>query len=272
MTTQQRTTPSLAETLPAVVDAVRTAGAGLLEVYSPDARPRGRDDIDAAATRNEEVSTRLLRSALIAARPDARWVKDDQETTPLDTGAWWVIDAAEGSVNHIHGMPEWGVTATLIENHVPVLAAAYQPIGDHTWTAIRGAGARHNDLPLRISSKTELSWSIATTGQAEARQDTTYRQIGDSITAMLGNAMLVRATVPSTFPLLMVAEGHAEVFWQYEPVLPGVALGALLVTEAGGIISDTDGQPWRPGSPTFLAAAPGVHAEAVRVLSTLGRS
>jgi len=79
----------------------------------------------------------------------------------------------------------------------------------------------------------------------------------------------VRASVPSTFPLLLVAAGHNDVFWQYEPVLPGVAAGLLFVTEAGGIVTRIDGSPWRPGSADILAAAPGLHAAAVDVLRAI---
>ena len=88
---------------------------------------------------------------------------------------------------------------------------------------------------------------------------------------MLSRALLVRAFVLSTFPLLLlVAAGQHDVFWQYEPVLPGVAPGLLLVTEAGGTASRIDGSPWEPGSPDILISAPGVHQAAVDALATVG--
>jgi myo-inositol-1(or 4)-monophosphatase len=75
--------------------------------------------------------------------------------------------------------------------------------------------------------------------------------------------------VPSTFPILAFAAGHFDVFWQYAPVLPGVAAGALLVTEAGGVVTDTHGEPWRPGSADVVMSAPGLHAAVVDVLSAI---
>lgn len=107
------------------------------------------------------------------------------------------------------------------------------------------------------------------TGQAEAGQTETYRRIGQSITAMLGAALLVRAAVPSTFPLILVASGQNDAFWQYEPVLPGVAAGILLVTEAGGTVSRIDGSPWSPGSSDVLVSTPALHRAAADVLSTV---
>jgi myo-inositol-1(or 4)-monophosphatase len=271
-------TPSNAATTPVandalllekVIDAVHDAGKRLLAIYSPDARPANWNEILNAGRRNEEASLPGLQAALTTVRPLAGWVDDDQETIALPSGEWWTVDAAEGSVNHVHGLPEWCVSATLLRDNIPVLAAVYQPIGDLTYTAIRGGGAYLNGRPLRTSTKSDLAVAIVTTGQAEAGQDLTYRCFGEAVTAMLSRALLVRATVPSTFPLLLVASGHYDVFWQYEPVLPGIAAGALFVTEAGGIVSDIHGNPWRPGSPDFLAASPRLHAAAVEALSTV---
>jgi myo-inositol-1(or 4)-monophosphatase len=264
------TTPTITEDdralLAAVTTAAQEAGAQLLEVYSPQARPASRQDLFAAGRRNEEVSLAVLTPALAAARPGARWVGDDQETTTLPPGEWWSVDAVEGNVNHVHGRPEWCVSIALIRDGVPALAVVRQPAGDLTYTAVRGGGAFVNSQPLHTSAKTSLDAAIVVTGQAEAGQDDTYRRIGESITAMLSRALLVRATVPSTFPLLDVAAGQADVFWQYEPVLPGIAPGALLVTEAGGIVTDLRGEPWTPGAPDVLAAAPALHAAALDVL------
>ena len=86
---------------------------------------------------------------------------------------------------------------------------------------------------------------------------------------MLGQALLVRTSVPSTFPMLLVAAGQSDVFWQYEPVLPGIAAGVLLITEAGGIVSRIDGSPWSPGSPDILAAAPALHQAATDTLAAI---
>lgn len=252
-----------------VIEAVHDAGSRLLALYSPEDRPSNRQEIATAGQRDEEASLGGLQAALTAARPQARWVEEEQETIALPSGEWWVVDAMEGGVNLVHGLPEWCVSATLLRESVPVLAAVYQPIGDLTYTAIRGGGAYLNGKPLHTSTKSDLAIAIVTTGQAEAGQAETYRRIGDSVTAMLHSALLVRATVPSTFPLLQVASGHYDVFWQYEPVLPGIAAGALFITEAGGIVSDIQGNPWQPGSPDFLAASPRLHAAAVEVLATV---
>lgn len=256
--------------LSAVTKIATEAGDRLLAIYSPGARPSDRDELMKAAFRNEEASSAGLREALQPLRPDARWLEEDNEAGALPGGEWWVVDCAEGSVNHVHGLPEWGVSITLVSDGVPVLGVFRQPVGDVTCTVRRGHGAFQGGRPLGASGKAGLGLAVVGTGQAEAGQARTYARIGRSVTALLREAFLVRVTVPSTFPMLQVAAGHIDAFWQYEPVLPGVALGILAVAEAGGVVTAADGSPWTPAAGSVLVAAPGVHGEMVRVLGEVG--
>lgn len=256
--------------LAAVVGAAEEAGRALQTRFSTAARPANRTEMFHTGTADGEVSLGILRPALTALRPEARWLPEEYETTALPDGEWWVVDEVEGNVNHVHGMPEWAVTVALVRDGQPVLAVVRQPIGDLTYTALRGEGSYLNGMALTVSAKTGLDAAIVVTGQAEADQEGTYRRIGTSITAMLDRALLVRASVPSTFPMLLVAGGQNDVFWQYEPVLPGIAAGALLITEAGGVVTRIDGAPWNPGDDTVLATIPALHAAAMQVLATVG--
>jgi myo-inositol-1(or 4)-monophosphatase len=255
--------------VPLIADAARNAGDRLRSTFTTTARPLDRAEIIRAVGDNERLSFEVLRPALASLSPNARWIGDDEETTVLPPGGWWAIDAVEGNVNHVHGLPDWCVSITLIRDNRLVVAVVHQPIGDLTYSAVRGFGATVNDTPLRVSAKRELAAAIATTGQAEAGQTNTYRRIGDSITAMLESALLVRVDVPSTFPLLLTAGGQNDVFWQYQPNMSGVAAGVLIATEAGAIATAITGEPWAPGHRDLLVAAPGLHGAAHSVLSAI---
>jgi myo-inositol-1(or 4)-monophosphatase len=108
------------------------------------------------------------------------------------------------------------------------------------------------------------------TGQARPGESAeTFKRIGRSMTAMLSKALVVRASVPATLLLAHVAAGRMEAFWQFSQVRSGLLAGALLVSEAGGIVSDVTGRPWNLDSPNFLASAPAMHAAAIDVLSSI---
>jgi myo-inositol-1(or 4)-monophosphatase len=253
--------------LPTVVAAVQDAGRTLLMRYSPETRQDDAEALLAAIAANDAAVRLSLRPALLAARRDDGWVEDEEEGGALPPGAWWVVDAAEGNVNHIHGRTGWGVTATLVEDGLPLLTAVVLPTRGETYTAIRGAGAFVDGKPLNVSRKAELGVAIVATGQARPGEDAeTLARMTGSVGTMLGQALLVRMSVPATLELVEVAAGRMDGFWQFSQVRSGLAAGALLMQEAGGIVSDTQGRPWTFASEDFLAAAPGVHAAAVAAL------
>ncbi|MDJ0392434.1 inositol monophosphatase family protein [Rhodococcus sp. G-MC3] len=239
--------------LPQVEKIAHTAGDALLTLYEPGSRPSDRAEMFAAMQRNEQAVSGLA-GELTSLRPQARWLPDDLEASALPDGEWWVVDTVEGNVNHVHGTADWCVSITLVADGAPVLTVVRQPVGDNTYTATVGGGAHRGTASLHVADKRNLTDAIAMTGQAEHGQTDTHRAIARSVGAMLGDSLLVRVGVPSTLLLLALASGHADVFWQYHPTLPGVAAGMLLTTEAGGTVTRIDGAPWTAGSPDILVS------------------
>ncbi|GAA1307615.1 inositol monophosphatase family protein [Saccharothrix xinjiangensis] len=257
-----------AELLPRVAIAVREAGAVLRERFGEVVRHRTRDELTGALAANDDAALDVLRPLLTGLRPDARWVQDELAGGALPAGEWWVVDPAEGNVNHLRGLPGWAVTATLVRDNRPVLTAVHVPLAGETYTALAGAGAHLDGRPLRVSDTEDLELALVATSQARPDEDDeVVRRVGSSITAMLRDALVVRTSVPATLHLLDVAAGRVDAFWQFAGARADLLPGALLVTEAGGRVSDASGRPWTPASDGFLAAAPGVHAAAVATLS-----
>ncbi|MGW7410261.1 inositol monophosphatase family protein [Streptomyces sp. NPDC054833] len=246
--------------------AVRAAASALRERFGDVVRYETHEELMRALAANDDAALDVLRPRLTVLRPDARLVEDELAGGALPPGEWWVLDPAEGNVNHLHALPEWAVTATLVRDNQPVLTAVHLPLTGETYTAL--AGAYLDGRPLHVSQTTDLGLSLVATSQARPDEDEkVVRRIGSSITAMLFDALVVRTSVPATLHLLNVAAGRIDAFWQFAGARADLLPGALLVAEAGGQISDAEGRPWTPESESFLAAAPGVHAEAVTTLS-----
>lgn len=251
-----------------VVDALRAGGEVLRSRFDPKRRPPTTlNSVAAAIDANDEAVLMALRPQLEHLRPQARWAEDELESGPLPDGEWWVVDPAEGNINHVQGLAEWGLTATLVRDNQPVLTAAYLPLQDQLFTAVRGEGTRLNGEPVHVSEKSELRAAIVGTGQARPGEDPRdlYR-LGLSVPAVLARALVLRVSVPATLPLLNVAAGQMDAFWQFSAVRSGLVSGGLLVQEAGGRVTDMLGQPWSVHSRTFVASAPGIHGELLDVL------
>ncbi|WP_033289393.1 inositol monophosphatase family protein [Amycolatopsis jejuensis] len=256
--------------LPTVVAAVKAAGTHLLDRFRPGARPDSLDEVVAAIYANDSASLAYLRPALERARPGAGWVEDELEGGALPDGEWWVTDPVEGNINHIHGLPGWAVSATLVRDNQPVLTAVHVPLTGETYTAVRGGGAHLDGVRLHPSAKARLDGALVGTGQAKPGESTqTFARMGRSLTAMLDNALVTWVSVPATLQLIHVAAGRMDAFWQYSEVRSGLVAGALLVAEAGGTVTDIQGAPWSVASRDFLAAAPALHRAAVEVLATV---
>lgn len=256
--------------LPTVVAALSTAGERLVARFSTEPHLSSRDEVIAALRANDAISLDALREPLLRARPGAGWVEDEHGDGALPPGEWWVTDTVEGNINHVHGMSDWCITATLVRDNDPVLTVVHLPLSGDTYTARKGAGAYLGSRRLRVSTKKELDGAMVGTGQARPGEDKeTYRRVGLSITAMLASALILRVSVPATLQLVQIAAGRMDAFWQYGQVRSGLLPGALLIAEAGGTITDMRGNPWSLDSEDFLAAAPLLHSAAVDVLSTV---
>ncbi|WP_318306712.1 inositol monophosphatase family protein [Amycolatopsis solani] len=247
--------------------AVRDAGARMLARYAAGSRPSGLPELLANLRDNDTAVAEVLRPALSAIRPEARWLDDEHGSGPLDPGEFWLIDPVGGNVNAVHGMPDWNVGVSLVRDGRPVLAALYFPVLDELFTAAEGGGAFLNGAPLRVSAKTSLDGALAGTGQAQPGHDAEFfARMGKSFTAMSAAALYVRISVPVSHQLAQVAAGRMDLHWQLDNVRSHAA-GVLLVQEAGGVVTDLDGKPWDLTSESYLAAAPGVHAAALEVLT-----
>ena len=257
--------------LAAVVSATEAAGAALVERFGVRPPMDTLAQVRAAIDANDQVALGILKPLLAAARPQAQWAEDEEGGGALPAGEWWVVDPVEGNINHLHGTTDWAVTVTLVRDDAAVLTVVHSPLPSGvTYTAVAGGGAFRNGEPVSVSTKTDLATALVGTGQARPGEDAeTFRRIGASMTAMLPAALLVGAAVPATLPLLRVAAGESDAFWQYSDVRSGLMGPALLVSEAGGVVTDTRGRPWTTSSTDFLAAAPGLHSAVVDVLSTV---
>ncbi len=172
---------------------------------------------------------------------------------------WWVVDPLDGTANFLHGFPVVGVSVALVEAGRPVVGAVHAPLlGGETFTAVRGGGAFRDGRPMRVADRPPAS-AIGQTGfpfKLKHRLDD-YRRVFDG--AFLALEDLRRAGAAS-LDLAWTAAGVFDGFFEIGLGSWDVAAGALLVTEAGGIVTDWAGDDaaWL-ASGDILAAPPAVH-------------
>ena len=165
---------------------------------------------------------------------------DDPSNAAERPAHCWVFDPIDGTVNYAHGLPIFCASLALEIDGVPTVAAVYDPLREELFTGERGAGARLNGVPLRVSTTAELVDAMLCTGFPYDVHETVDEVIG-LFGAFVAEARAVRRLGSAALDLCYVAAGRFDGFWEQRLHPWDMAAGALLVTEAGGRVSTMAG-------------------------------
>ena len=248
--------------LKSVIEIVETLAA---DVRAPERPPATFEELAGMFAAIDDPPAANLRAALTEIRPAAAWA---EEFDDLPGGEVWVVDALDGAVQLLQGLPQYCLTVTLVRDGEPELAVLHSPRLGETYAAQRGEGAKRNGAPIEPSRKNSLDAVIAATSQPPfvTRQPGVAEAAGRSLTAMLGHVAAVRNLGPTSWQVADVAAGRLDLFWQYGRDATNLAGAALIAREAGAVVTTADGAPWTPSASSFLAAAPALHARAAELL------
>ncbi|WP_030243571.1 inositol monophosphatase family protein [Streptomyces sp. NRRL S-350] len=253
-----------------VEEAVREVGAKLA-AHRPTEPTTARTRAEAGARFAEldGPAAAGLRARLTALRPQAGWVPEEPDGSVPAEGEWWLCDATDGAVQYLLGHPHWAVTAVLVRDGAAVLAVVHAPEldGGRTYRAVLGGGAELDGQPITAVER-DLAATVAATSQPPlvAGDPVALRRAGESLSAMAGSVLAVRNLGPTALQVAQVGSGHLALFWEYGPDAGNLLPGALIASEAGAAVTDAAGAAWTAGSDSFVAAAPGLHADALEVL------
>lgn len=249
--------------LKSVIDIVETLATG---IRAPQRPPASLGELATTFSAIDDPLAASLRAALAEIRPDAGWVGEFED---VPDGEVWVVDALDGAVQLVQGLPQYCVTVTLLRDGEAELAVLHAPWLGETYSAARGAGAWRNGTPISPSHKTSLDAAVAATSQPPfvTRQPGVSAAAGRSLTAVLDEVAAVRNLGPTSWQVADVAAGRLDVFWQYGRDATNLVGAALIAREAGAVVTTADGAPWTPASPSFLAATPTLHPLALAALA-----
>jgi myo-inositol-1(or 4)-monophosphatase len=209
-----------------------------------------------------------LRDGLHALRPAARFA-DELGDEPLPGGEVWVVDALDGAVQYLQGLPQWCVSLTLVRDQDPVATVLYSPPFGEVYAAELGQGATLNGSPVRTGNKIELAAALVATSQPPfaAAQPAAIKECGRSLPAVLEAAGAVRNLGPTAWQVAEVAAGRLDAFWEYGNDAGNLLGGALLAREAGALVTDATGGTWTSSSNSFVVAGPTLHGQLIAALN-----
>jgi myo-inositol-1(or 4)-monophosphatase len=174
-------------------------------------------------------------------------------TSPNAPEWTWVVDPLDGTTNYVHGLAQYAVSVAVLHRGVPEAGCVFDPVANECFTAVRGQGALLNGEPIAASGQTDLAQSLVAVS-FPARIDQQSREVQDFL-AILPHCQAFRRMGSAALNLCYVAAGSLDAYWATSTKIWDIAAGALIVAEAGGVITALDGTPLDVKSGKFIAAA-----------------
>jgi myo-inositol-1(or 4)-monophosphatase len=214
-----------------------------------------------------DVAVERMFRALIASRfPDHQILAEEMGgAAAAPPGPCWVFDPIDGTTNFAHGLPIFCSSLALEIDGAAQIAAVYDPNRKELFTAERGGGAYLNGAPLHVSPAAALVDAMLVTGfpyDVHTRVEEIVGLFGEFV----GQARAVRRLGSAAIDLCYVAAGRLDGFWESDLKPWDIAGGALIVTEAGGLVTGMDGGPFASRGGDVLASNGLLHGAMLRVI------
>jgi len=249
-----------------LIDMARGAGEILRDGFGGQFLVETKGQID-LVTEMDRRSEAFLLDELGRRFPGHRVETEESGSLEGDDGDVWYIDPLDGTVNYAHGIPIFSVSIAYAQENELVLGVVYDPMRDECFHAQRGRGAWLDGRPLGVSSTPELESSLLVTGffyDTWTNPDNNLDHFKNFMLRTQG----VRRFGSAAIDLCYVAAGRFDGYWELRLNHYDMAAGALIVQEAGGIVTDLQGDVDYFRKPySVVAANPVLHPKMIALLN-----
>jgi myo-inositol-1(or 4)-monophosphatase len=250
---------TLADYLEAAQEAARRGGAVLQEWRRRfEVREKGRFDL---VTDADLASQRVVRDYFSQRFPQHHFLGEEEKAADARPGPeappTWIVDPLDGTTNYVHDCPMYCVSIGLQVAGELVVGVVYDPSRPEMFSAACGLGAWLDDRRLRTSTASRLEDALLATGfppdlRGQELQLDWWRHLAQ-------RAQSLRRTGSTALNLAYVAAGRFDGYWAFDNHPWDVAAGAVLIREAGGVITNIDGSPFDPYTADALASNGPLH-------------
>jgi myo-inositol-1(or 4)-monophosphatase len=228
----------------ACVAAAQAGGKVLLGYFrklDPSAiTEKTKNDFVSDADRSAEA---VIRADLASRFPDYGFVGEEGGSHG-NHQTRWIVDPLDGTLNFVQGFPHWCVSVALWDAEGAVVGCVLDPLREDCFLAVRGQGASWNGKPMRVSQQSTLDGAFLATGFAFQLGDR-WPAFNAALNRVFPRAKGIRRAGSAALDLAHVACGIYDGYFEHGLKPWDIAAGALLVQEAGGVMTDWDGgQGW----------------------------
>lgn len=259
------TNPVWREYLQAALPIARDAGDLLAENFGQTRTIELKGVID-LVTEMDRRAEELIVTRLAGTFPDITVIAEEGSSRSSTGNLAWYVDPLDGTTNYAHGLPIFCVALGLLEGTTPICGIVYHPMGREMFTGVRGGGAFLNQHKLQVSTTSELSNAILATGFPYDIRKSELDNL-DHFARFAKTARAIRRMGAAALDLAWTAAGRYDGFWEMKLSPWDCIAGALMVLEAGGVVTDFSGGRFDPLKGQAIAANPTLHPQISEIIA-----
>ena len=211
---------------------------------------------------------KILIDELQRARPNYSILSEEIGLIKKDEEFKWIIDPIDGTANFLHGIPHFGISIGLEHNKEIICGIIYDPIKNEMFFAEKGNGSYLNDQRMRVSARSKLMDCIIFTGGPSFKSNDEDKKLSlkeyEKFSSKVGTPL--RKMGSASLDMAYVAAGRCDGFWQRNLNYWDIAAGIVLVKEAGGYVTDFEGNNEYIENKTILATNSKINEEMIDIL------
>jgi myo-inositol-1(or 4)-monophosphatase len=221
-------------------------------------------------TEVDKAAEEAIIETLSEAYPNHGFLAEESGELLNNSDHIWIIDPLDGTTNFIHGFPQYAISIALSVNGVLQQAVIYDPNRDELFSASKGGGAYVDRRRLRVADQIKLENALIGTG-FPYRQDQDVDQYLKIFADMTRQCAGLRRPGAASLDLAYVAAGRYDGFFESELKPWDMAAGALIITEAGGLVGNYRGEEGFLERGEIMAGNPRIFAQMAQVLGKYSR-
>jgi myo-inositol-1(or 4)-monophosphatase len=250
----------MAELKEVLLEATKEAGKVIRQYFQGKFTVDNKEGINNLVTEVDTKAETKIIDIIKANFPDHSIISEEAGEFSQDSPYKWIIDPIDGTVNFAHGIPICCVSIGLSQGDEMILGAVYNPMLDELFFAEKGKGATLNGQPIAVSKKSNFQKACLVTGFPYKWPETKEHPI-KVFERFILQGLPVRRLGSAAIDLCWVACGRFDGFWEYNLSPWDIAAGYLIVTEAGGRVTNFKGDAYSVYDKETLATNGLIHEE-----------
>lgn len=248
-----------------LIEATQEAGKIIQSYFQGTFTVDNKEGINNLVTEVDKLSEKKVVEVIRKYFPGHSIISEEMGEEITDSPYQWIIDPIDGTVNFAHGIPLCCVSIGVQYNKQMLLGTVYNPMMNELFFAEKGKGAYLNDKPISVSKKSDFRKACLVTGFPYKWPETKENPIR-VFERFIMEGLPVRRLGSAAIDLCWVACGRFDGFWEYNLSSWDVAAGYLIVEEAGGRITNFNGDPYDVFDKETLATNGKIHDEMLELI------